>query len=107
MHLVAYLVELGATEIGCRPKSGILGHILLAKKSMLAISKRFEILHILSDSNFVDKFSALVLIIFLTVISGSLKIEIFLKIAILMIFFVFKELYLCNPKPIEVQNWLL
>ena len=79
MHLVAYLVELGATEIGCRPKSGILGHILLAKKSMLAISKRFEILHILSDSNSVDKFSALVLIIFLTVISGSFKIEIFLK----------------------------
>ena len=45
---ISYLVELETAQVGCRPKNGILGHILQAKKFMLAISKRFDILHILS-----------------------------------------------------------
>ena len=42
------MVKLGAPKVGPRPKNNILGQILQAKKSMLAILKRFEILHILS-----------------------------------------------------------
>ena len=44
--ILAYMVELGMVKVGPRLKSGILGHILQAKKSMLTISKLFEILHI-------------------------------------------------------------
>ena len=52
-------------EKGCNQY--ILGQILPTKKSMLAISKRLEILHILSSLQWlcVCKLSALALIIFL------------------------------------------
>ena len=39
--------ELGAAKVGLRPKNDILEQILQAKMSMLAFSKRYEILHIL------------------------------------------------------------
>ena len=42
------MAELGTAKVGPRPKSDILGQISQAKKSMLAVSKRFEILYILS-----------------------------------------------------------
>ena len=48
MHILAYLAKLQTAKVDRRPKNGILGNNLQAKKSMLAISKRFEILHILS-----------------------------------------------------------
>ena len=48
IHILAYMVELGATKVGPRPNNNILGQILQTKKSMLALLKRFEILHILS-----------------------------------------------------------
>ena len=41
MHILAYLVELGATKVGPRHKNDILGKISQTKKSMLAICKRF------------------------------------------------------------------
>ena len=50
MHILAYLDELGSAKVGRRPKNGILGHISQAKKSMLAISKRFEIYLIYNNS---------------------------------------------------------
>ena len=48
MHILASLVELGTPKVGYNPKNGILEQTLQAKMSMLAVSKRFEILHILS-----------------------------------------------------------
>ena len=48
IHILAYVVELGAAKVGHRPENGIFGQFLQAKKPMLAVSKRFEILNILS-----------------------------------------------------------